>query len=127
MSPRELQELRCQLNDLEKKGLIMPTASPWGAPILFVRKANTKELRMVCDFRALNRITISQKIPIPRTDECLDLLHNATHFSQIDLTGAFNQTRLSDSDSHRATISHRFGQHRWLVTPFGPRNSGPYF
>lgn len=82
---------------------------------------------MVCDFRALNKITISQKIPIPRIDECLDLLHNATHFSQIDLTGAFNQTRLSDADSHRATISHRFGQHRWLVTPFGLRNSGPYF
>ncbi|CEP12688.1 hypothetical protein [Parasitella parasitica] len=80
MSPLELKELRRQLNDLEKEDLIV---------ILFVRKANSKDLRMFCDFRALNRITISQKISIPRINECLDLLHKATHFSQIDLTGAF--------------------------------------
>jgi hypothetical protein len=126
MSPLELEELKKQLSDLEKKGLIVPTASPYGFPVLFVRKASG-QLRMCCDFRSLNKISISQRIPIPRIDECLDHLHKASHFSQLDLTGAFNQTRLSESDSMKATISHRFGQHRFLVTPFGLKNSGAYF
>ncbi|KAG2192115.1 hypothetical protein INT47_012407, partial [Mucor saturninus] len=129
MSPLELNELKRQLEDSEKKGLIVPTASPYGFPILFVRKGSgpNAQLRMCCDFRSLNKITIAQRIPLPRIDECLDQLNKAICFSQIDLTSAFNQTRLSESDSIKAAISHRFGQHRFLVTPFGLKNSAPYF
>ena len=85
------------------------------------------KLRMCCDFRSLNKISISQRTPIPRIDECLNQLNGAKYFSQIDLTGAFNQTRLSDADSEKCVISHRYGQHRFLVTPFGLKNSGAYF
>lgn len=127
MSPIELTELKRILADLEKKGLIVPTSSPYGFPILFIRHKTSGKLRMCCDFRSLNKISISQRTPISRIDECLNQLHGSQFYSQIDLTGAFNQTRLSDSDSAKCVISHRYGQHRFLVTPFGLKNSGAYF
>lgn len=127
MSPIELSELQRILADLEKKGLIVPTTSPYGFPILFIRHKTSGKLRMCCDFRSLNKISISQRTPIPRIDECLNQLHGSQYYSQIDLTGAFNQTRLSDADSAKCVISHRYGQHRFLVTPFGLKNSGAYF
>lgn len=71
MSPIVLQELRRQLDVLLNQGLIEPTSSPYGLPVLFVKRVDDKKLRMVCDFKAVNKHSISQRIPIPRIDECL--------------------------------------------------------
>jgi hypothetical protein len=71
MSPLELQEVRKQLTELLELGFIQPSKSPWGAPILFVRKKNGK-LRMCCDYRALNKSTVKDSYPLPRIDDLLD-------------------------------------------------------
>lgn len=82
MSPLELRELKRQLDVLVKQGLFEPTSSQYGTPILFVKspaavKGQPPKLRTVCDFRSLNKATISQPIPVPRIDECLQQLHGA--------------------------------------------------
>ena len=84
MAPAELKELKDQLDDLLDKGLILPSVSPWGAPVLFVRKKDGS-LRMCIDYRQLNKVTIKNKYPLPRIDDLFDQLQGASHFSKIDL------------------------------------------
>ncbi|KAG0804399.1 hypothetical protein G6F20_012731 [Rhizopus arrhizus] len=126
MSPLELSELQKQLNELLNKGLIEPCASEWSNPVLFVRKPNG-DLRMCCDYRMLNKVTLKQKIQLPRIDECLERLHNAKHFTSLDLTNGFHQQRITEADSIKTAISTRYGQFCWKVVPFGLSNSGPAF
>jgi len=126
MSPLELKELKRQIDDLLKKGLIEPCSSEWGSPVLFIKKPNG-DLRLCCDYRLVNKHTISQKIPLPRVDECLERLHKASYFTSIDLYSGFHQQRLSNEDSLKTTINTRYGQYRWKVIPFGLKNSGPAF
>ena len=71
MSPAELDELKKQLAELTSKGFIRPSKSPFGAPVLFVRKKDGTT-RMCVDYRALNKLTIKNKYPLPRVDELLD-------------------------------------------------------
>ena len=71
MAPAELKELKAQLKDLLEKGFIRPSSSPWGAPVLFVRKKDGS-LRMCIDYRQLNKVTIKNKYPLPRIDDLFD-------------------------------------------------------
>ena len=84
MAPAELKELKEQLKDLLDKGFIRPSTSPWGAPVLFVRKKDGS-LRMCIDYRQLNKVTIKNKYPLPRIDDLFDQLQGAKYFSKIDL------------------------------------------
>ena len=68
MSPAELRELKAQLQELLSKDFIRPSASPWGAPVLFVKKKDGS-FRMCIDYRQLNKVTIKNKYPIPRIDD----------------------------------------------------------
>ena len=83
MSPAELKELKEQLKYLLDKGFIRPSISPWGAPVLFVKKKDGS-LRMCIDYRQLNKVIIKNKYPIPMVDELFDQLQGASHFSKID-------------------------------------------
>ena len=80
-----------------EKGWVRPSVSPYGHPILFVRK-NTGELRMCIDFRSLNRNTVVDKFPLPRISDLLDKLSRAQYFSSIDLSAAYHQLRIADGD-----------------------------
>jgi len=62
MPPKELAELKIQLQDLLDKGFIRPNASPWGCPALFVKKKDDS-LRLCVDYRPLNAVTIKNKYP----------------------------------------------------------------
>ena len=84
MSPAELAEVRHQLDDYLAKRFIQPSTSPYGAPILFAWKDRT--LQMCMDYRSLNKMTKKDIYPIPRIDNLLDRLTNATIFSKIDLS-----------------------------------------
>ncbi|XP_069151096.1 uncharacterized protein [Solanum lycopersicum] len=84
MAPAELKELKVQLKDLTDKGFIQPSISPWGAPVLFVKKKNGT-LRMCIDYRQLNKVTIKNKYPLPRIDDLFDQLQGSSFFSKIDL------------------------------------------
>ena len=81
MAPMEMQELKAQLEELLEKGYVRPSASPWGAPVLFVKKKDGS-LRLCIDYRELNRVTIKNKYPLPRIDDLLDQLQGATVFFQ---------------------------------------------
>jgi hypothetical protein len=84
MAANQLAELKEQLQELLDKGYIRPSASPWGAPIIFVPKKDGTQ-RMCVDYRSLNEVTIKNKYPLPRIDDLFDQLKGACVFSKIDL------------------------------------------
>ena len=126
MSPLELQEVKKQLDDLLAKGWIQPSVSPYGAPILFVRKKEGS-LRMCVDYRALNKQTIKNRYPLPRTDELLDQLHGAAVFSKIDLQSGYHQVRVAEDDVYKTAFRTRYGHFEFKVLPFGLTNAPATF
>ena len=84
LSPLELKEVKKQIQELLENKFIQPSRSPYGSPVLFVQKKDGT-LRMCIDYRALNKITIHDKYPLPRTDELLDKVKGANIFSSLDL------------------------------------------
>ena len=83
LSPSEMQEVQRQITDLLSKQLIAPSPSPFEAPILFVKK-KTGDLRMVVDYTALNKMTVTNRYPLPRIDDLFDKLFGAQYFSCLD-------------------------------------------
>ncbi|GKD28972.1 putative reverse transcriptase domain-containing protein, partial [Tanacetum coccineum] len=80
----EMKELADQLQELSDKGFIRPSLSPWGAPVLFVKKKNGS-LRMCIDHRELNKLTVKNRYPLPRIDDLFDQLQGSSVYSKIDL------------------------------------------
>ena len=103
MAPAELKELKDNLKDLLDKGFIRPSISPWGAPMLFVRK-KAGSLRMCIDYRQLNKVTLENKYPIPRIDDLFDQLQGGSHFSRIDCRSVYHQFRVRDSDTPKTNF-----------------------
>ena len=126
ISPDELVELKKQLQDLLSKRLIRPSSSPFGAPIFFVKKKEG-DLRMVCDYRALNRITITDSNPVPLISEALDQVSGACISSKIDLLGAYHQMRIREEDIPKTAIRTRYGSFEWRVLCFGLTNAPASF
>jgi hypothetical protein len=89
MPPKELAELKVQLQELLDKGYIRPSSSPWGSPALFVKKKDGS-LQMCVDYRPLNAVTIKYKYPLPRIDVLFDQLAGAKVFSKIDLRSGYH-------------------------------------
>ena len=84
-----MHELKKQVQELEDLGFIRPSTSPWGAPVLFVKKKDGT-FWMCIDYRELNKVTIKNKYPLPRIDELFDQLQGATTFSKIDLRSGYH-------------------------------------
>jgi hypothetical protein len=126
MSPAELDELKKQLDDLLAAGFIQPSKSPFGAPILFVKKKDGS-IRMCMDYRDLNRITVKNRYPLPRVDELFDRLKGARHFSKIDLRSGYHQVRIHPDDVHKTAFRSRYGHYEFLVLPFGLTNAPATF
>ncbi|KAH0642150.1 hypothetical protein KY290_033750 [Solanum tuberosum] len=118
----ELKELKEQLKDLLDKGFIRPSISPWGAPVLFVKKKDGS-LRMCIDYRQLNNVKIKNKYPIPWIDDLFDQLQGASHFSKIDLRFGYHQLRVRDSDIPKTTFRTRYGHYEFVVKSFGLTNA----
>ena len=89
MGVNELEELKKQLKELQEKGFICPSSSPWGAPVIFVDKKDGTQ-RMCVDYRSLNEVTIKNKYPLPRIDDLFDQLRGAYVFSKIDLCSGYH-------------------------------------
>ena len=126
MSQSELQEVKRQLEELISKGFIQPSTSPYGAPILFVKKKDGT-LRMCVDYRALNSATIKNSYPLPRIDELLDRLHGASVFSKIDLRSGYHQIRIHTEDIPKTAFRTRYGLYEFTVLPFGLCNAPATF
>ena len=122
MAPVELQELRVQLQELLDKGFIRLSTSPWGAPVLFAKKAD-KTLRPCIDYRRFNKVTIKNRYPLSRIDDLFDQLRGARVYSKIDLRIGYHQLRVRETDIPKTTFRTRYGHFEFTVMPFGLTNA----
>ncbi|GJU53794.1 putative reverse transcriptase domain-containing protein [Tanacetum coccineum] len=104
---RQMQELSTQLQELQDKGFIRPSHSPWGAHVLFVKKKDGA-LRMCIDYRELNKLTIKNHYPLPRIDDLFDQLQGAHYFSKIDLRSGYHQLRVYEEDIPKTAFRTRY-------------------
>ncbi|GKC05963.1 putative reverse transcriptase domain-containing protein [Tanacetum coccineum] len=95
LAPSEMQELSNQLQELADRGFIRPSTSPWGAPVLFVKKKDGS-FRMCIDYRELNKLTVKNYYPLPRIDDLFDQLQGSSVYSKIDLRPGYHQLRVRD-------------------------------
>ncbi|KAL4378458.1 hypothetical protein GQ457_02G023120 [Hibiscus cannabinus] len=126
MAPKELKELKTQLQELLGRGFIRPSTSPWAAPVLFVKK-NDESLRMCIDYRQLDKMTVKNKYPLPRIDDLFDQLRGATVFSKIDLRSGYYQLKVREQDVLKTAFRTRYGHYNFLVMPFGLTNAPAAF
>ncbi|GKC63503.1 putative reverse transcriptase domain-containing protein [Tanacetum coccineum] len=89
LAPSELQELSTQLQELSDKGFIRPSSSPWGAPVLFVKKKDGS-FQMCIDYRELNNLTVKNQYPLPRIDDLFDQLQGSRVYSKIELRSDYH-------------------------------------
>ncbi|KAJ9517102.1 hypothetical protein QJQ45_002613 [Haematococcus lacustris] len=126
LSPREDAEVRKQVAELLAKGLIEPSSSPYGAPILFVQKKDGT-LRMCIDYRALNKLTVRDRYPLPRIDELFDKLAGKKVFSSLDLQAGYHQIRITEEDVPKTAFLTPVGQFQFKVLCFGLTNAPATF
>lgn len=126
-SPLEMAELEKRIQELLENGYIQPSTSPYGAPVLFVKKPRSEELRLVIDYRQLNKLTLRNRHPIPRIDDLLDSLSGAKVFSSVDLRQAYHQIKLVDSDKPKTAFRTPFGHYEWVTLSMGLTNAPAIF
>ena len=121
LAPSEMQELSSQLQELLDKGFIRPSFSPWGAPILFVKKKEGS-FRMCIDYQELNKLTIKNRYPLPRIDDLFDQLQGSSYYSKIDLRSGYHQLRVQEDHIPKIAFRTRYGHYEFLVMSFGLTN-----
>jgi hypothetical protein len=126
IGPKELEELKEQIDELKEKGFIQESISPWGAPVIFVDKRDGGK-RMCGDYRNLNNVTIKNKYPLPRIQDLFDQVQGAGVFSKIDLRSGYHQIKIKAEDVPKTTFVSRYGHHEYLVVPFGLTNAPAIF
>ncbi|KAA0043226.1 ty3-gypsy retrotransposon protein [Cucumis melo var. makuwa] len=107
-------------------GFIRPSVSPWGAPVLFVKKKDGS-MRLCIDYRELNKVTVKNIYPLPRIDDLFDELQVATVFSKIDLRSGYHQLRIKDRDVPKTVFRSRYGHYEFIVMSFGLTNAPTMF
>ncbi|GJY94091.1 reverse transcriptase domain-containing protein [Tanacetum coccineum] len=119
---------RCteQLQELQDKGFIRPSHSPWGTPVLFVKKKDSS-MRMCIDYWELNKLTVKNRYPLPRIDDLFNQLQGARYFSKIDLWSGYHQLRVHEDDIPKTTFRMRYGHFKFTVMPFELTNAPAVF
>nr|GFA03839.1 putative reverse transcriptase domain-containing protein [Tanacetum cinerariifolium] len=117
LAPAEMQELSTQLQELSNKGFIRPSSSPWGAPVLFVKKKDGS-FWMCIDYRELNKLIIKNRYPLSRIDDLFDQLQGSRVYSKIDLRSGYHQLRVREEDIPKTAFRTRYGHYEFQVMPF---------
>nr|GEZ94272.1 putative reverse transcriptase domain, ribonuclease H-like domain, aspartic peptidase domain protein [Tanacetum cinerariifolium] len=110
--PSEMKELAKQLKELSEKGFIRPSSSPWGAPVLFVKKKDGS-FRMCIDYRELNKLTVKNRYPLPRIDDLFDKLQGSSVYSKIDLRSSYHKLRVQEEDILKTAFRTRYGHYEF--------------
>jgi hypothetical protein len=126
MSPQEREVVREYVDKLVKNGWVVPSTSPWGAPILLIPKPDGS-MRVCVDYRALNSLTVKNRYALPRVDDLLDSLSGAQVFSALDLASGYWQIRISDNDAAKTGFNTHEGHYEWKVLPMGLCNAPATF
>ncbi|GJU93041.1 putative reverse transcriptase domain-containing protein [Tanacetum coccineum] len=126
LAPSEMKELSEQLKELSKKGFIRPSSSPWGAPVLFVKKKDGS-FRMCIDYQELNKLTVKNRYLLPRIDDLFDQLQGSSVYSKIDLRSGYHQLRVREEDIPKTAFRTRYGHYEFQVMPFGLTNAPAVF
>ena len=114
------------MEEMVNKGFVRPSTSPWGAPVLFVKKKDGS-MRLCIDYRELNKVTIRNQYPLPRIDDLFDQLQGAKVFSKSDLRSGYHQLRVHDEDVPKTAFRTWYGHFEFLVMPFGLSNAPAAF
>ncbi|GKA80536.1 putative reverse transcriptase domain-containing protein [Tanacetum coccineum] len=122
----EMKELSEQLKELSDKGFIRPSSSPWGAPVLFVKKKD-ESFRMCIDYQELKKLMVKNRYPLPRINDLFDQLQGSSVYSKIDLRSSYHQLRVREEDLPKTTFRTRYGHYEFQVMPFGLTNAPAVF
>nr|GFA06944.1 putative reverse transcriptase domain-containing protein [Tanacetum cinerariifolium] len=126
LAPSEMKEMSDQLKELADKGFIRPSSSPWGAPVLFVKKKDGS-FRMCIEYRELNKLTVKNRYPLRRIDDLFDQLQGSSVYSKIDLRSGYHQLRVREEDILKTTFRTRYEHYEFQVMPFGLTNAPAVF
>ncbi|GJS03247.1 putative reverse transcriptase domain-containing protein [Tanacetum coccineum] len=126
LAPSEMKELSEQLKELSDKGFIRPSSSPWGAPVLFVKKKDGS-FRMCIDYRELNKLTVKNRYPLPRIDDLFDQLQGSSVYSKINLRSGYHQLRVREEDILKIAFRTHYDHYEFQVMPFGLTNAPAVF
>ncbi|GJV98588.1 hypothetical protein Tco_1553840 [Tanacetum coccineum] len=121
-----MQELSNQLQELTDRGFIRPSTSPWGAPVLFVKKKEGY-FRMCIDYRELNKLTIKNRYPLLRIEDLFDQLQGSSVYSKINLRSGYHQLRVREEDIPKTAFRTRYKHYEFQVMPLGLTNAHAVF
>ena len=114
------------MKELLDQGFIRPNTSPWGVPVLFVKKKDGS-FRLCIDYRQLNKVTIKNKYPLPRIDDLFDQLQGAQCFSKIDLRSGYHQLRIRRGVEPKTAFRTRYDHYEFFIMSFGLINTPAAF
>ncbi|GJY82279.1 putative reverse transcriptase domain-containing protein, partial [Tanacetum coccineum] len=122
LAPSKMKELSEKLQELSDKGFIRPSSSPWGAPVLFVKKKDGS-FRMCIDYLELNKLIVKNRYPLSMIDDLFDQLQGSSIYSKIDLRSGYYQLRVQEQDILKTAFQTRYGHYEFQVMPFGLTNA----
>jgi hypothetical protein len=126
MSTLELHELKMKLKELSNLGVIRPSVSLWGVPIIFIRMKDGA-WRLCIDYHQFNKTTIKNQYPLQRNDELFSHMKGPTMFSMINLRSGYHQLQIKKDDIPKTSFKTRFGHFEFIILPFQLTNAPGVF